>query len=74
VPSTRRTFGPGQNGGDGGGKLVWGQSCKGIRHFDCVGFISYCYWKASGRRGVAVGVEVLMAVSYRPAAILLAAK
>ena len=44
----RRTFGPGQNGGDGGGKLVWGQSCKGIRHFDCVGFISYCYWKASG--------------------------
>jgi hypothetical protein len=44
----RRTFGPGQNGGDGGGKLVWGQPCKGIRHFDCVGFISYCYWKASG--------------------------
>ncbi|WID96354.1 hypothetical protein QO058_27120 [Bosea vestrisii] len=44
----RRAFGPGQNGGDGGGKLVWGQSCKGIRHFDCVGFISYCYWKASG--------------------------
>lgn len=44
----RRTFGPGQNGGDGNGKLVWGQSCKGIRHFDCVGFISYCYWKASG--------------------------
>ena len=44
----RRTFGPGQNGGDGGGKLVWGQSCAGIRHFDCVGFISYCYWKASG--------------------------
>lgn len=44
----RRTFGPGQNGGDGGGRLVWGQSCKGIRHFDCVGFISYCYWKASG--------------------------
>lgn len=44
----RRAYGPGQNGGDLGGKLVWGQSCKGIRHFDCVGFISYCYWKASG--------------------------
>jgi hypothetical protein len=28
--------------------LVWGQSCKGIRHLDCVGFISYCYWKATG--------------------------
>jgi hypothetical protein len=44
----RRAFGPGQNGGDGGGKLVWGRSCKGVRHFDCVGFVSYCYWKASG--------------------------
>lgn len=43
----RRAFGPGP-GGDLGGKLVWGQSCKGIRHFDCVGFISYCYWKATG--------------------------
>jgi hypothetical protein len=44
----RRAFGPGQHGVDLGGKLVWGQSCKGIRHFDCVGFISYCLWKASG--------------------------
>jgi len=44
----RRTFGPGQNGVDGNGLLVWGQSCMGIRHFDCVGFISYCYWQASG--------------------------
>jgi hypothetical protein len=44
----RRAFGPGP-GGDLGGKLVWGQSCKDIRHFDCVGFISYCYWKATGK-------------------------
>lgn len=44
----RRAYGPGQNGGDIGGRLVWGQSCEGVRHFDCVGFISYCYWKASG--------------------------
>jgi hypothetical protein len=43
----RRAFGPGP-GGDVGGKLVWGKSCSGIRHFDCVGFISYCYWKATG--------------------------
>jgi hypothetical protein len=43
----RRTFGPAQ-GGDLGGKLVLGQSCAGKRHFDCVGFISYCYWKATG--------------------------
>lgn len=41
----RRAFGPGISAS---GKLVWGQSCKGIRHFDCVGFISYCYWKATG--------------------------
>jgi hypothetical protein len=44
----RRAFGPAQGGGLGG-KLVWGQSCKGIRHFDCVGFISYCLWKATGQ-------------------------
>jgi hypothetical protein len=43
----RRAFGPGP-GGDLNGKLVLGQSCAGIRHFDCVGFISYCYWKATG--------------------------
>jgi hypothetical protein len=43
----RRAFGPGPGGGQGG-KLVWGQCCRGIRHFDCVGFISYCYWKATG--------------------------
>ena len=44
----RRAFGPGP-GGDLGGKLIWGQSCKDIRHFDCVGFISYCYWQGSGK-------------------------
>jgi hypothetical protein len=45
----RRAFGPGAGpGGDLNGKLVLGQSCAGIRHFDCVGFISYCYWKATG--------------------------
>jgi hypothetical protein len=44
----RRAFGPGP-GGDLGGKLIWGQSCKDIRHFDCVGFISYCYWQATGK-------------------------
>jgi hypothetical protein len=43
----RRAYGPAQGGGLGG-KLVLGQPCKGVRHFDCVGFISYCYWKASG--------------------------
>lgn len=46
--SPRRAYGPGPNGVDIGGKLVWGESCKDKRHFDCVGFISYCYWKASG--------------------------
>ena len=44
----RRAFGPGQNGGDGAGKLVWGESCKGVRHFDCIGFVFYCIWKANG--------------------------
>jgi len=44
----RRVYGPAR-GGDIGGKLVWGQSCKGIRHFDCIGFISYCLWQATGK-------------------------
>ena len=26
-----------------GGKVVWGESCHGVRHFDCVGLVSYCY-------------------------------
>lgn len=26
-----------------GGKLVWGESCVGVRHFDCVGLVNYCY-------------------------------
>lgn len=47
----RRVYGPAPNG-DIGGKLVWGQSCKGIRHFDCIGFISYCLSKATGNRAL----------------------
>lgn len=43
----RRAFGPGP-GGDIGGTLVWGQGCADIRHFDCIGFISYCLWAAGG--------------------------
>lgn len=45
----RRAYGPGPKGGDIGGRLVWGQSCQGVRHFDCVGFISFCIWSATGR-------------------------
>lgn len=25
------------------GKPVWGESCSGVRHFDCVGLVNYCY-------------------------------
>lgn len=42
----RRVYGPAP-GGDIGGTLVWGQSCQGVRHFDCIGFISYCLWRAT---------------------------
>ena len=45
----RRAFGPGAKGGDLGGVLIWGESCEGKQHFDCVGFVSYCYWKATGK-------------------------
>ena len=26
---------------DGGGQTVWGEDCRWIRHFDCIGFINY---------------------------------
>ncbi len=44
----RRAFGPGQSGGEIGGTLLWAEPCKGIKHFDAVGFISYCIWEATG--------------------------
>lgn len=75
----RRAFGPGP-GGDLGGKLVWGESCEGVRHFDCIGFISYCYWKATGNvvrleisgwRGPAAGGSVFdLKAGARPAALM----
>jgi hypothetical protein len=27
------------------GKVVWGESCARVRHFDCVGLVNYCYAK-----------------------------
>ncbi len=23
-------------------EIVWGEDCRGVRHFDCIGFINYC--------------------------------
>ena len=34
-------------------KVVWGESCVGVRHFDCVGLVNYCYarhFKDNARR------------------------
>lgn len=39
----RRAFGQGEKG-----NLAWGQSCAGIRHFDCITFINYCLWQLTG--------------------------
>jgi len=41
----RRVFGP-RPQGKSSGELVLGEACANVRHFDCVGFISYCVWKA----------------------------
>lgn len=32
------------------GKIVWGEDCTGIRHFDCIGFINYVFNKTSYTR------------------------
>jgi hypothetical protein len=29
----------------GNGNVVWGESCAGVRHFDCIGLVNYCYAK-----------------------------
>lgn len=39
----RRAFGPGQNGA-----LVWGESCTGIHHFDCITYINCCLMELKG--------------------------
>jgi hypothetical protein len=36
------------------GNVVWGESCRGVRHFDCIGLVNYCYakfWKGGGAFG-----------------------
>lgn len=44
----RRVFGP-RPVGASTGELVLGEVCANVRHFDCVGFISYCIWAATGK-------------------------
>ncbi|MCZ2153699.1 MAG: hypothetical protein LC114_07335 [Bryobacterales bacterium] len=34
-----------------GNTVVWGESCVGVRHFDCVGLVNYCYAKHWYQRG-----------------------
>jgi hypothetical protein len=33
------------------GKIVWGESCVGRRHFDCVGLVNFCYEEHTKRVG-----------------------
>jgi cell wall-associated NlpC family hydrolase len=28
---------------DENGLIVWAEPCNGVRHFDCIGFVNYCY-------------------------------
>jgi hypothetical protein len=44
IYTPRRAYGQGQNG-----KLVWGEDCTEIRHFDCITYINYCLWKLTGK-------------------------
>ena len=39
-----------------GGKVVWGESCHGVRHFDCVGLVNYCY--ARHYNGKSFGIDI----------------
>jgi len=38
---------------------VWGEPCEGVRHFDCVGLVNYCYayhWKSN----TPFGLDILL--------------
>lgn len=37
----RKVLGSNVSEYDGGGQPVWGEDCRWIRHFDCIGFINY---------------------------------
>jgi hypothetical protein len=47
---------PGLGSSDLRGKIVWGEACTSARHFDCIGFVNYCYIKyAQGFVQTAIG-------------------
>lgn len=35
------------------GWIVWGEDCRTKRHFDCIGFVNYCYMKTYPNAGFA---------------------
>ena len=43
VFTPRRVYGKGTTG-----EIYWGEDCRDVRHFDCVGFVNYCMWKLTG--------------------------
>lgn len=34
---------------------VWGEDCRGVRHFDCIGFVNYCLTVVANRDRLASG-------------------
>jgi hypothetical protein len=40
------------------GAVIWGESCNGVPHFDCVGLVNYCYAKHWDQASFGVGIEV----------------
>jgi hypothetical protein len=41
-----------------GGNVVWGESCDGVRHFDCVGLVNYCYARHWYKTNFGLGIPV----------------
>lgn len=42
-----------------GGAVVWGESCYGRRHFDCIGLVNYCYGKHWKNGNFAVDIPMV---------------
>jgi len=39
------------------GKVVWGESCDDVHHFDCVGLVNYCYAKHWYQTGFGLSIS-----------------
>jgi|SRR5579871_489565 len=68
---------PRPNGGIGRSDYpctIWGESCIGVRHFDCIGLVNYCYSIATNNPKFQYGIDSFVVPTYARAAGFLEVK